>query len=238
MVAAISMQWLGIAVTAIVVVVLLSVVLLRNRREDERLMGSAPSASAGAPGAPAPPGGRSFLDQPLTHGFEGLGKPVMATAATTPGVATPLAEPESIDPFAPHDDLFPQAPAPATDTYAAPEPATAAAPPAPAVLVAPPVDARPPTSPAAPSPAPTAGAPLSEIIVTSSREEVDLNDPEVRAMLAGLMEDEIQLARVQSEAGDTLDAILQLTEAEKIAAALAADDKIADIRTLLARLQR
>jgi hypothetical protein len=215
MVAALSVQWLAIAVAAVVVIILLAVILLRNRREDARLMATAPPT----PAAVGSPGG-SFLDQPLSRGFEGLGKPVAAAMATKPWVAAPLARPEPIDPFASHDDLFPTPP----------EAAPAETRPAPVASA--PATTEPP-APAGSAP----GAPLSDIIVTSDRDAIDLGDPEVRAMLAELLEDEIALARVQRDAGETLDAILQLTEAERSATALAAEDKVADIRALLGELQ-
>lgn len=218
MVAAVNMQWLGIAVAALVVVVLLVVLLLRNRGEDERLLASTRNASS-APVAE----GDLFVDQPLSRGFEGLGKPVVVAAGPAPGAATALATPEPIDPFAPHDDLFP--PAPPQD----PPAASAAARPVTASIAA----------PAAPSQAPGANdaAPLSEIIVTNDHDEVDLTDPEVRAMLLDLARDEVELARVCREQGQTLDAILQLTEAEKVCVALGLDDMLAEVKAMLAELQ-
>jgi hypothetical protein len=140
--------------------------------------------------------------------------------------------PEPVDPFTAHDDLFPPAPA-AQPVASGPQdqPAPAAPP------TAPPEAAGTSPSGATPAAPATAGAPLSDVIVTSDHDAVDLHDPEVRAMLAELMQDEIELACAQRDAGQTLDAILQLTEAEKIAAALARDDRLAEIRALLAELQ-
>jgi hypothetical protein len=235
MVAAVNMQWLGIAVAAIVVVAMLAVVLLRNRREDEHLMTAAPSAAAGT----AAPASGSFLDQPLTHGFEGLGKPATASAATMPWVATPLAQPEPVDPFAPHDDLFPTTPDQAVPDQAIPAPEAQAGAAAPALaIIGSQEKPEPSTGAVPPQAAESAAAPLSDVIVTSDHAEVDLHDTEVRAMLAELMQDEIDLARVQHGEGATLDAILQLTEAEKIAVALSADDKVDEIKALLADLQQ
>ena len=58
--------------------------------------------------------------------------------------------------------------------------------------------------------------PLSNIIVTTSNKMVDLQDPEVRRMLTDLVTFEIDQATQFREQGQTIDAVLQLTEAEKI----------------------
>jgi len=62
--------------------------------------------------------------------------------------------------------------------------------------------------------------PLSDIIVTTSNKTVDLQDPEVRRMLTDLVRDEIDQATHYRQQGQTIDAVLQLTEAEKISRAL------------------
>ena len=80
-------------------------------------------------------------------------------------------------------------------------------------------------------------ASLSDVIVTSSHEEVDLADPDVRALLVSLIDDEIELAKVCRAQGQTLDAILQLTEAEKTCTALGLDNTLTEVRALLAELQ-
>ena len=114
--------------------------------------------------------------------------------------------------------------------------------PAPVVLEQPePVDPFAPHDdlfPVPPAPAPATAAQLSDVMVTSDHDEIDLGDPDVRAMLAGLMRDEIELARIQQAEGQTLEAILELTEAEKIAVSLDLDDCVAEVRGLLAELQR
>jgi hypothetical protein len=68
----------------------------------------------------------------------------------------------------------------------------------------------------------TAGGlvPLSDIIVTTSNKLVDLQDPEVRRMLTDLVKFEIDQATQFRSEGQTIDAVLQLTEAEKISRAL------------------
>ena len=75
--------------------------------------------------------------------------------------------------------------------------------------------------------APVHGArtvPLSDIIVTTSDKFVDLDDPEVRRMLADLVTFEIDQAAQYRQQGQTIDAVLQLTEAEKICKALGMHD--------------
>ncbi len=76
---------------------------------------------------------------------------------------------------------------------------------------------------AGPSEEPDAGGrmvPLSDVIVTTSSKMVDLDDPEVRRMLTELVTFEIDQAAEYRRQGQTIDAILQLTEAEKVSRAL------------------
>jgi hypothetical protein len=230
---------------------------------------AAPLASA-AP-APRPPlaavppaSAGSFLDEPLSRDFDGLGK---RTGSET---AAPPAGPFPVDPFGSHDDIFPpaagappaeapgaqepaveaaaadmaapeelaveapaaeaQAPAPPAAEASAAEDPVAAAPAAEAAPAAPPVESAPAASPAE-------AAPLSDVIVTSGDGQVDLADPDVRALLVSLVDDEIALAKAYRSQGQTLDAILQLTEAEKACTALGLDDTLADVKALLGELQ-
>jgi hypothetical protein len=219
-------------------------------------------ATSTSPLSAAPAG--SFLDEPLEHGFEGLGKVAAPTKPVSSG-------PFPVDPFGSHEDIFPpEAPAaapaaesepaePAAAVTAEPEPAepaaALAAEPEPAepaaALAAEPEPAEPAAAPTAePKPAatPAAAAPvapvaaddpalLSDIIVTSDSEEIDLADPDVRDLLTQLVDDEIELAKACHAQGQTLDAILQLTEAEKASAALGLDDRLATVKALLAELQ-
>jgi hypothetical protein len=301
MIAAIQMQWLGVAVAALVVAALLLVVLIRHRSADDRLMAAKPTAGQ-AVGAPppaaivaAPEQTGTFLDEPLSRDFEALGSPSPAgreAAPATPpaapaaeaastadqGAPTPAAGPPAssdetpaaaapalaahgpfpVDPFGSHDDIFPpddeqvqrQTPAVAGPAVG-PAPAEAAAVEAvPAAEVEPaaapageagPVSAGEPASeelapqPAAPG-APTPAL-LSDILVTTGDAEVDLTDPAVRRLLEQLVADEIELARQCRAQEQTLDAILQLTEAEKVCEALGLDDRLAEVRALLAELQ-
>jgi len=88
-----------------------------------------------------------------------------------------------------------------------------------------------------PESAAPATAQLSDVMATTEHEEVDLRDHEVREMLAELMREEIELARLQQAAGQRSEAVLQLAEAEKIAASLGLEDAWAEIQGLLAGLQ-
>ena len=313
MVAAIEMQWLGVAVAALVVAVLLLIVLIRHRSADDKLMATPPPADQAAQGPPAAPSAppepapvtpaaepawapplaatpaeagppaapavdpgqtRSFLDEPLSHDFEALGSPASAghePAGTALSEATPPAEqaadlpaaapqagadasepeapaapayadhgPFPVDPFGSHEDIFPpddaQAPIEAAPAEAAPaeEPRAEAAP-----AEEPPAEAAPIEPAPQPSATAEASAPvlLSDILVTTGDAEVDLTDPGVRRLLEQLVGDEIELARQCRAKEQTLDAILQLTEAEKVCEALGLDDRLAEVRALLAELQ-
>ena len=90
--------------------------------------------------------------------------------------------------------------------------------------------------------APESGAggrrvPLSDIIVTTSSKMVDLQDPEVRRMLTDLVKYEIDQATHYRQQGQTIDAVLQLTEAEKISRALDMRESAAAIREMMEDLQ-
>lgn len=79
--------------------------------------------------------------------------------------------------------------------------------------------------------------PLSDIIVTTSNKLVDLQDLEVRRMLADLVKDEIDQATHFRQQGQTIDAVLQLTEAEKISRALDMRESADAIRKMMEELQ-
>jgi hypothetical protein len=246
-------------------------------------------ATPPSPLSAAPAG--SFLDEPLVHGFEGLGrvaapaKPVSSgpfpvdpfgshedifpaeAPVVAPDAEAPVVAP--VDPFGSHEDIFPaEAPAVAPNAASAVAKPVPAAEPEPvatvAALTTEPEPAEPGAAPAAePEPAEAAAAPaaepepaatlaeaapvapaaaddpalLSDIIVTSGSEEIDLADPDVRDLLTQLVDDEIELAKACHAQGQILDAILQLTEAEKASAALRLDDRLATVKALLAELQ-
>lgn len=91
---------------------------------------------------------------------------------------------------------------------------------------------------AAPEPDPDGRrVPLSDIIVTTSNKMVDLQDPEVRRMLTDLVKYEIDQATHYRQQGQTIDAVLQLTEAEKISRALDMKESAAAIRKMMDDLQ-
>ena len=184
----------------------------------------APVVATPPPPPPAAAPAGSFLDEPLVHGFEGLGK-VAAPAkpvssgpfpvdpfgshedifpvekqAGAPAVEAPVAAP--VDPFGSHEDIFPvEAPAGAPDAASAvakPVPAAESKPAEPAA--APAAEPEPAATPAEAAPAAPAAADdpalLSDIIVTNDSEEIDLADPAVRDLLTQLVDDEIELAKV------------------------------------------
>jgi hypothetical protein len=79
--------------------------------------------------------------------------------------------------------------------------------------------------------------PLSDIIVTTSSKTVDLDDPEVRRMLTELVTFEIDQAAEFRRTGQTIDAVLQLTEAEKVARALGMTESAERIRAMMAGIR-
>jgi hypothetical protein len=89
------------------------------------------------------------------------------------------------------------------------------------------------------APAGTGGRvmPLSDIIVTTSNKTVDLDDPEVRRMLADLVTLEIDQAAELRGQGQNIDAVLQLTEAEKISQALGMTESARRIRQMMEDLR-
>jgi hypothetical protein len=74
--------------------------------------------------------------------------------------------------------------------------------------------------------------PLSDIIVTTSSKMVDLDDPEVRRMLTELVTFEIDQAADFRRKGQRIDAVLQLTEAEKVSRALGMNESAQRIRAM------
>ncbi len=91
---------------------------------------------------------------------------------------------------------------------------------------------------ATPTPAvPDRKVPLADIIVTTSRKVVDLDDPEVRRMLKDLVKFEIDQATRYREQGQRTDAALQLAEAEKISRALGMNESADAIRQMMTDLR-
>jgi hypothetical protein len=79
--------------------------------------------------------------------------------------------------------------------------------------------------------------PLSDIIVTTSNKMVDLQDPEVRRMLTELVTFEIDQAAEFRRQGQTIDAVLQLTEAEKVSTALGMSESARRIREMVEEIR-
>lgn len=79
--------------------------------------------------------------------------------------------------------------------------------------------------------------PLSDIIVTTSDKLVDLADAEVRRMLKELVGYEIDQAAQFKAVGQHVDAVLQLTEAEKICLALDMHEQARQIRIMMRDLR-
>ena len=79
--------------------------------------------------------------------------------------------------------------------------------------------------------------PLSDIIVTTSSKMVDLDDPDVRRMLTELVTFEIDQASEFRRQGQSIDAVLQLTEAEKVSRALGMNESAQRIRTMMEEIR-
>jgi hypothetical protein len=88
-----------------------------------------------------------------------------------------------------------------------------------------------------PEPGPGRLVPLSDIIVTTSAKTVDLDDPEVRRMLTELVTFEIDQAADFRRQGQTIDAVLQLTEAEKVSRALGMTESAQRIRAMMEEIR-
>ena len=80
--------------------------------------------------------------------------------------------------------------------------------------------------------------PLSDIIVTTSGKTVDLADPDVRRMLTELVTFEIDQAADFRRRGQDIDAVLQLTEAEKVSRALGMTESAKRIRAMIEEIHR
>jgi hypothetical protein len=98
-------------------------------------------------------------------------------------------------------------------------------------------------TPAAGEAAPESGpksrlVPLSDIIVTTSGKMVDLQDPDVRRMLTELVTFEIDQAADFRRRGQTIDAVLQLTEAEKVSRALGMTESAQRIRAMMEEIRQ
>ena len=226
-----TVQIVGIAVAAALVLLLIIALLVTRRR------GSASEE-------PAPEMSRaSFLDDAPQDTLSALGKAEQPVEGITidPGVqrqGRPADENAVPAPAAPADD---------ETTGELPAAGMTAAATTPQSLFTEsdasadePVPARPAEggSAASEEAAPESGAdgrrvPLSDIIVTTSSKMVDLQDPEVRRMLTDLVKYELDQATHYRRQGQTIDAVLQITEAEKISRALDMKGSAAAIRKMM-----
>jgi hypothetical protein len=78
---------------------------------------------------------------------------------------------------------------------------------------------------------------LCDIISTTNSQHVDLNDPDVRRMLRELVQSEVDLAQQYKQLGQNIDAVLQLTEAQKICRALSMDSHAKLLEQMIRELQ-
>jgi hypothetical protein len=254
-----TVQIVGIAVACAIVLLLVIALLVTRRRDEGQDAPAAPAATeAPADGKPDDDDAASFLDEPMQDSFGRLGKaehepvdaprheaeePLPVMPAGPPAAAGPALfgrglDLEPVGPAAYETEMTGEIIAPADETEAtgeirpaAPVPgATAAAPDAGASGTA---EAESGTAEAEITDARSQRVPLSDIIVTTSDKVVDLRDGEVRRMLTDLITFEIDQATLYQQQGQTIDAVLQLTEAEKICKALGMADTAQHIRTMM-----
>lgn len=241
-----TVQIVGIAVAAAVVVLLVIALLVTRRRSERREQ--PPDAPAG-----------SFLDEAPKDSLARLGKPVQPVedvtldpeahrdVPTAPAdTAPPADDPSLADHRAPVKDKgsddMPDSPAPDEGSPTSADQDVGAEAPAPAQAAeADRPEATPAPSAGAPSAPPTGARsqsmPLSDIIVTTSNKMVNLQDPEVRRMLTDLVTFEIDQATQFRQQGQTIDAVLQLTEAEKISRALGMHESAEHIHEMMKEMR-
>jgi hypothetical protein len=255
-----TIQIVGIAVAAVVVVLLIVALIVTRKRGDA---GAGDEAAAGEMGsfldsAPsdtlAKLGRAEHVPEPAASSADAPGPesgPEPGVVMTATGVAAGSLSAEiwpdedggaefepaeadetettgEIPVFAAAEERGPLEPVAGTATDAPDEAAEAA--------TVPGTTFAPATAPAAAGPSDKL-VPLSSIIVTTSTKMVDLEDPEIRRMLTDLVTFEIDQATEFREAGQSLDAVLQLTEAEKICRALGKEDTAREISEMMRGLQ-
>ena len=153
----------------------------------------------------------------------------------------PRPGPFPVDPFGSHDDIFPPdrgdaagaATPPAAARAAGPGRARAGAAPAPAAEAAAGAD----TGSACARSAARRGGVAVRRHRDERRRAARPGRPRRAALLTSLVDDEVALAKAYRSQGQTLDAILQLTEAEKACTALGLDDTLGEVKALLGELQ-
>jgi len=215
-----TLQIVAIAVAAGLVVLLIIALLVTRRRGPS----AAPEQAVPPPDAP------SFIDERLHDSFAGLGK------------AEQSVEDVTLDPVT--DDIVrPSGVGAGSLEWQDETEVTGELPAVQAILR----DRQ--TSPLAASGADAAAepfcepgvggtVPLSDIIVTTSCKLVDLGDPEVRRTLTDLVKLEVDQAIEFRRLGQTVDAVMQLTEAEKISQALGLHESAQRIREMIEELNR
>jgi len=234
-----TIQIVGIAAAA-VVVLLLVIALVVTRKSGGDEAGEAREADAGA----------SFLDSAPSDTLAKLGRPEHAASPAVIGgddlgldwdhSAAAAAAPEPTMP----DETETTGELPVIEPEAAEAAEEQTADPAATESEAaePEVPAAEAEAPAASEPAAATQAsdnlvPLSSIIVTTSTKMVDLDDPEIRHMLTDLVTFEMDQATQFRQQGQTIDAVLQLTEAEKVCNALGKRDMAREIRDMMRGLK-
>lgn len=260
-----TVQIVGIAVASLVVLILVVALVITRRRGDspDSAERSAPASFLDA----APQDTLSRLgraEQPMEDVTIDPGTARLTAEAETrapePSADAPAGGSEPAPSAGLGLDWGPEAGAQALEPAAEPEAPSGLAPPAAepgaATAPGPDIDTESGAAPVAAQPArpaeggPAAGdatapesgfggrmVPLSDIIVTTSNKMVDLEDPEVRRMLADLVAFEIDQATEFRRRGQTIDAVLQLTEAEKVSRALGMLDSAERIRRMTEETQ-
>jgi hypothetical protein len=236
-----TIQIVGIAVAAVVVLLLVIALIVTRKGGGKEADEEAAVTETGSFFDSAPSdtlaklGHAEHVPEPAAPDSAEAAPPDAGDAETT-GEIPVVAVAEDAEPSA-EEPAETEAAAPAAEDPAADEPAEAE-------VV--PVAEEPPEAEVLAAPEATAGAPeetsdslvpLSSIIVTTSTKIVDLKDPEIRRMLTDLVTYEIDQATQFREAGQSLDAVLQLTEAEKICRALGKEDTAREIGDMMRGLQ-
>lgn len=224
-----TLHFIGIAVAVLAGLLFVAALVVTRKRGDET-----PSADAQDPG--------SFLDQAPQDTFSTLGRPDLPVEDVTldPALERATAERQDADAAAAADGQRPQPGGlglewgPDLSVRTLDHDAVA----------------RGADDPLAAGEEPAAGAaaaerpgseerlvPLSDIIVTTNTKLIDLDDPEVRRMLTELVTFEIDQAAELRRRGQTVDALLQLAEAEKISRALGMTESARRIRAMTEQIR-
>ena len=202
---------------------------------DVAMAGAGPAAAGAAAVADEPPADGGVLE---VGELERVAPPTAEAVETVAeaGVAgLEEAEPKEPEPAAETPSAEEAPPGMVEAVSAVEETPSAIEEPSPAVEE-PSVAEEPPT-PAEGATGAAAGVALSDIIVTTNQQQIDLDDPEVRRLIKDLIEDEIELAQQYKVQGQTVDAVLQLTEAEKACNALGLTSKARLIRAMIKELK-